>query len=159
MRRGPNAQETKPGACSARTRWDHHPPEGLRESTPGARANPPRPLLQAVCAGPIMEREFPSDPQSGPLSQVPGRAGHRAPPGIFRTYQGISRSVLGRRHLARLHILLAVVIRGEQAARGLLAQAPPLRAEGGVMLWPLRSRLLAGTLPGVNDPEKSRNSS
>ena len=102
------------------------------EAPQGPDGQPLIPLLAAP-AGLKPHASPASGPPSGPASLDAGRAELHAPPLILCTYQGISRSVLGRRHLARLHVILPPVIRGERADRRLLAQTPPLRgAEGGV---------------------------
>lgn len=111
-------------------------PEGLpgwQDITRGARAppSPPAPGRPGWA-----ETGTRAHPQALRLGLPPRSLAARSfdpPPLSLRTYQSISRSVLGRRHLARLHVIRPLVIRGARAARGLLVQAPPLRgAEGGV---------------------------
>lgn len=126
--------ETKPGCWPARSGGA----PGRREDAP--EPEPPSHSFRDAQVGLKPARKTMLRPTPAPASQVPGCAELCAPPLIFRTHQGVSRSVLARRHLARLHVFPPLVIRGEKAAWELLAQAPPAGgAEGGVTATPCRT--------------------
>ena len=150
---GPKVQEIQLGRRPAHSEGASLPPAGppgwreraqgsrARQSTPGGRGRTELGLRahhQVLRLGP-------------PLGPGYGRTEPRTPPRILRTHQGISRSVLGRRHLARLHVILRSSSGGENAALGFLAQAPPLRArKAGLPRWfwlLLRGRLFPRLLP------------